>query len=309
MNLKNMEKEKRLALYFKIFATFIILISVALIIISVLDFFFYLTEDIEIHKDADYFLRLNELKDGLLNVYDPTGKRFAPIYLFHGFLIFYPFTFIPPIIGLFIWDALRIIAFLYVGKRVTEFTKNERILLIFYFLNLLGYFFDLYFNNSNFLILIFLFFSYKYLREGKMWLMGIFFALASYKFNVLLYPFILLLIKEIKLKDLKYIIIPFGVILLPYALYPPFAIQLFENMFVLEDNVGQIIHINTGNMVLDFIFKIGMFSWQAFQLPHFVYYSLFILIILVRYHDKDYKIREKARKSEKITDEDIMNHK
>jgi hypothetical protein len=129
-----------------------------------------------------------------------------------------------------------------------------------------------------------------------MWLMGIFFALASYKFNVLIYPFILLVIKDIKITDLKYIIIPFGVILLPYALYPPFAIQLFENMFVLENNVGEVVVIDTGNIILDFVLKFGMFIWQAFQLPHFVYYSFFILIILVRFYDEDL-IKEEGDKS------------
>ena len=65
--------------------------------------------------------------------------------------------------------------------------ENRKDLYIFYIFCSIGFFIDGYFNNSNFLVLFFLFSSYRAFKKDKKWLAGIFFTLAVFKINAILF--------------------------------------------------------------------------------------------------------------------------
>jgi hypothetical protein len=248
-------------------------------------YFFEFPEILEDIRDGDFFILIDEYNTGLLDIYDETGKIYPPNYLFHWYILFYPFLVIPTPINIYIWDVMRIICCYYVGKNISKIVENKKVIRIFFILNLFGFFFDTYNNNNNFLIMFLLFSSFLYLKRNQRWLAGIFFAIGSYKIHVLfLFLLLLLLTKEIKFKELIYFIIPLLIICLPYFILPNLLIQFLENTFA-EKTVG--ILPKTGNVIIDFFISLYYVFWQLLQPAHLLYYSFFIMIIQIHYYKKN----------------------
>jgi hypothetical protein len=247
-------------------------------------YFFEFPKILEDWTDGDYELRIIEYSNGLLNIYDPNGDYLPANYLYHWYVFFYPFSLIDMSVSVYIWDILRIISCYYVGKNITKITKNEKYILTFYVLTIIGYVFDADYGNNNFLVLLLLFLSVFNLQQNKKWLAGIFFALAAFKVTVFLFLVLLLLIKEIKLKDLIYFIVPLFILCLPYLIFPDLLFQFLENLFGSKPSV---FILKTGNELIDFFISIYLIIWPAVQPPHLTYYGFYVLVILrYIYEDK-----------------------
>jgi hypothetical protein len=251
-------------------------------------YFFEFPKILEDWTDGDYNLRIIEYSNGLLNIYDPIGAYLPANYLYHWYLFFYPFSLIDMSVSVYIWDILRIISCYYVGKNIIKITQNEKYILTFYVLTIIGYLFDADYGNNNFLVLLLLFFSVLNLQQNKKWFAGIFFALAAFKVTVLLFLLLLLLIKEIKLKDLTYFIIPLFILCLPYLIFPDLLFQFLQNLFGSKPSV---FISKTGNEFIDFFISIYLIIWPAVQPPHLTYYSFYILI-LVEYYEINFLSNE-----------------
>ncbi|MHA1343202.1 MAG: glycosyltransferase 87 family protein, partial [Promethearchaeota archaeon] len=175
-------------------------------------------------------------------------------------------------VGVYIWDILRILATIYVAKNIHKITENEKDQIFFFVLSGIGYFSDMYLNNINWLLMLFLFASYLALENEQKWIAGVLFALACIKINVLIFPFILLLVHRIKFKDLVYFIIPLGILCIPYIIYPDYFFQMYYNWTYIETET-------TSKM--SFLMRLYLISWQAFQPAQLMYISIIALIFLL----------------------------
>jgi hypothetical protein len=243
-------------------------ISITLITLRVLLFLFEFPELIETSKDYDFCLLLKGMDNGLVNFYNPIpGCDWPPYYLYFWYFIFYPIYLMPFEIGVYVWDLLRLFMGIYIVNEAPKIFKNQIDLFIFYVLSSISYSLDAYYNNCNFLITFFIFISYHSLEHDKKWLSGIFFMLATFKINSILFLPILLIIKKITLKDLKYYLIPFSMICIPYIIFPDYFMQMIGNWL----HSDEFIH---GLTIFDSIF------WKALQPSHLMTISLFLLILV-----------------------------
>jgi hypothetical protein len=172
---------------------------------------------------------------------------------------------IPFEIGVYIWDILRLILGIYIINKAPKIFKNQLDLFLFYILSSVSYSLDAYYNNCNFLIAFFLFVSYHLLEHQKKWQSGIFFMLATFKINSIIFIPILLIAKKINVKDLKFYLIPFFLICIPYMLFPQYFLQMLNNWLHSDDYIH-------GFTIFDSIF------WKALQPSHLMTISLFLLI-------------------------------
>ena len=140
-------------------------------------------------------------------------------------------------------------------------------MLIFYILSIIGYSIDAYYNNVNFLIFFFLFYSYIFLERGKKWISGILFTLATFKITALLFLPILLIARKIKWKDLLYFVVPFLIICIPYIIFPNYFFQMFNNWFYSDEEIHG-------------IFIIDSIMWKALQPSHLMFIGLLLIIFL-----------------------------
>lgn len=184
---------------------------------------------------------------------------------------------IPLEIGVYIWDGFRIISNVYVVKNAYKLIIKENNLaerrfdyiVIFLTLNFFGFFFDAYLNNSNWLIQLFLFQSFIQLKKGRKGRSGLFFFLAAYKINVIIFPIMLVVVKIIKFKDLKYYFLPWLIACIPYVIFPSYFLQMLSNWIYLEGPVKE-------NM--SFWLELYLILWQAFQTAQLMYVSLIFMI-------------------------------
>jgi hypothetical protein len=196
--------------------------------------FFDLPLFLEGSRDVDFRILLLGLKNGLTDFYNPVVvpqgvPDWPPYYLYFWYFIFFPMGLVPFEIGIQIWDILRLILSCYIVLKGYKIIKNRTNLLWFYFTIWVGFIIDSWYNNCNFLIILFLIMSYNYLEKGNMWLSGIFFALSTIKINSVLFIPTLLLIRKIKFKDLVYYIVPFAILCLPYIIFPDYLLQMLTN--------------------------------------------------------------------------------
>ena len=260
------------------FIFLVIIITIFLIITRIIFNIFEFPEVLEILRDVDYYMRLEEVNNGLFEFYNP-DKDFPAVYLYYWYFMFLPMSVIPTEIGLYIWDGLRLISTIYVMKNVPKITDNQRDLFIFYGGTLFGYFLDGYFNNCNFIIQLLLLESYFSWEKEKKWIAGILFTLALYKINVIIYLPILGLIKKLRVKDLIYYLLPIGLLSIVYIIFPNFFLQMITNWMNFE---GQEPVVFTP---FSFIIIFNLITWQALQPAQLMYFCLIIIIISEYFQD------------------------
>ncbi|MFX0139785.1 MAG: glycosyltransferase 87 family protein [Candidatus Hodarchaeota archaeon] len=259
------EKEYPIHLYF-----ILILIGITIIfmVLRVLLLFYVINPYIKRNKDIDYIILIEGMKNGLINFYDEVEiSDWPPYYLYFWYFLFFPMYLIPIEIGLYIWDLLRLISAVYIFFKAKDIFKSTKDLILFYILCSIGYGYDAFFNNVNFIITFFLFLSYQSLENDKKWIAGICFTLATFKINAILFIPLLLIVKKLKLKDIKYFIIPFSLICIPYVVFPNYFMQMINNWLYSDDGIQ-------GILIIDSI------TWKALQPSHLMFISLLILIFL-----------------------------
>ena len=250
---------------------FIISLIIITIILTIMRIFFYFYESnpfFDFRRDYDFIILREGMKNGLINFYAPIeSSEWPPYYLYFWYFMFYPMYLIPIEIGLYVWDILRLISVVYVFLKAKELFENRTDLIIFYILSCIGYAYDAYFNNVNFLILFFLFNSYLALKKDKKWIAGILFTLATFKINAFMFLPVLLIAKKIKFKDLIYYLVPFFIVFIPYIIFPDYFMQMVTNWGHSDESVEGILRFES-------IF------WKALQPSHLMFIGLLLIIFL-----------------------------
>ncbi len=240
-------------------------ITVVLIVFRILLYFFEFPPLVEEAKDYDYILLIKGMDNGLVNFYDPVpGYEWPPYYLYFWYFIFYPMYLMPIHVGVYVWDIIRLVVVIYIIKEAQKVFKSKFDLLLFYVVSGIAFSLDTYYGNCNFIPAFFLFQSYCSLENNKKWRSGIFFTLATFKINSIIFLPVLLLIKKIKIKDLRYYLIPFFLICLPYIIFPDYFMQMLGNWLHSDEFVQ-------GYTPFDSIF------WKALQPSHLMTISFFFL--------------------------------
>ncbi len=271
----------------KKFIFLVTITTVFLVVSRIIYRIFEFPEFLESLRDVDYYMRFEEVKNGLFDFYNP-DKDFPAVYLYYWYFIFFPMSLIPTEIGLYIWDGLRLISTIYVMKKVPKITDNPKDLFVFYGGTLVGYLLDGYFNNCNFLIQLLLLESYLSWEKGRKWVAGLLFTLALFKINVFIYLPILGFIKKIKLKDLIYYLLPIGLLSIFYIIFPDFFLQMLKNWVNLEGQEP------VAFTPFSFIIIFNLLTWQALQPAQLMYFCL--MVIIATEYFQDIKKRERFRK-------------
>jgi len=217
------------------------------------------------------------MDNGLINFYDPVEiSEWPPYYLYFWYFLFFPIYILPLIVGLYVWDILRLILSIVIIKESAKLFTEKKDLLIFYLLCTIGYSLDAYYHNVNFLIAFFLFMSYYYLEKDKKWNAGILFVLATFKITAILFLPLLLIIKKVKLKDLLYFLIPFALMFIPYIIFPDYFFQMVNNWGHSDTEIK-------GLLIIDSIL------WKALQPSHLMFIGLLLIIFIENIKDEKRK--------------------
>ena len=221
-------------------------------------------------RDIDFVILRHWMVNGLYEMYIPPYEYlFGHFYLYHWYFMFYPFYILPLEISVYIWDVLRLVAVIYVAFNISKISKNKRELLLVLVFCAIGYAVDMFFNNTNWLILLLLFESYRQLQKERKIVSGLLFTIATYKIIVMVFPFILLITKKIKIKDLIYYLAPFFVLFIPYFVNPPYFWQMYANWIVSD--------LEGSNIILQFLYAI-LKVFEPAQLM-FVSFGVFLLYV------------------------------
>jgi len=264
-----MSSEKEYPLY-KYFIWIIVGISISFIILRILLYFFEISPWIQETKDIDFKILLEGMDNGLIDFYDPiTTSDWPPYYLYFWYYLFFYVYIIPTegLIGVYVWDILRILLTIIVIKEAPKVFKNKKDLLIFYIFGIIGYSIDAYYNNVNFLIVFLLFYSLVYLEKDQKWVAGILFTLATFKITAILFLPVLLLVRRIKFKDLIYYLVPLAIICIPYMIFPEYFFQMVENWTHSDAEIQ-------GILIIDSII------WKALQPSHLMFIALLLITFL-----------------------------
>jgi len=213
-----------------IFIYIIIVITAALTILRII-FYFTGENAFTVLRDYDYWIFFNESKLGLIDIHTPDIGTF---YLYYFYIMFYPFSLVPMEIGVYIWDVARLASTIYIFKKIDSVSEDQKNIIAFLILSTLGYFADAYLNNSNWIVLLLLFFSYLELEKDRKWISGILFSLSLFKLTPFAFPIILLIVKKIKLKDIIYYLIPTVLICLPYIIFPEYFFNFVFNLTIVR---------------------------------------------------------------------------
>jgi hypothetical protein len=273
-----MSSEKEYPLY-KYFIWIIVGISISFIILRILLYFFEISPWIQETKDIDFKILLEGMDNGLIDFYDPiTTSDWPPYYLYFWYYLFFYIYIIPTdgLIGVYIWDILRILLTIIVIKEAPKVFKNKKDLLIFYIFGIIGYSIDAYYNNVNFLIVFLLFYSLVYLEKNQKWVAGILFTLATFKITAIVFLPVLLLVRKIKFKDLVYYLIPLAIICIPYMIFPEYFFQMVENWTYSDAEIQ-------GILIIDSII------WKALQPSHLMFIGLLLIIFLENIKKEEWK--------------------
>ncbi len=256
-----------------------IIITIIFIELRIFLYFFDISEWIQTTKDIDFKILIEGMDNGLVDFYNTIGiTDWPPYYLYFWYFLFLPIYIIPynVIIGVYVWDFLRLILVILVIKKSPKAFKNQKDLLIFYILSIVGFSIDAYYNNVNFLIVFFLFYSYIFLERNKKWISGILFTLATFKITALLFLPVLLIARKVKWKDLIYYLIPFFIICVPYIIFPNYFLQMFNNWLFSDEEIH-------GILIFDSI------MWKALQPSHLMFIGLLLIIFLENLKNEDRK--------------------
>lgn len=250
------------------FIYILLIITCLLIILRILLYFFDISAWIKETKDIDFKILIEGMDNGLINFYDPVEiSDWPPYYLYFWYFLFFPIYLLPLLVGLYLWDILRLILSVVIIKESPKLFQEKKDLLIFYILGTIGYSIDAYYHNVNFLIAFFLFMSYYYLEKDKKWNAGIFFALATFKITAIVFLPVLLIVKKLKVKDLKYYLIPFTIICIPYLIFPDYFFQMVSNWSHSDAEIK-------GVLIFDSIL------WKALQPSHLMFIGLLLITFI-----------------------------
>ncbi|MFX1501790.1 MAG: glycosyltransferase 87 family protein [Promethearchaeota archaeon] len=279
MNFKsnNLTKEKRDSyLFFYIFV--IVLISAFLIALRIIFYFFQEESAITFidllirNRDLNFKTNYDLMNNGIIHYYEDE----TAIYLYFWYFIFYPFYLIPFEISIYIWDLLRLITTIYIAVNIHKIVENKKDLLFFFLFSGMGYFADMYLNNTNWLIQIFLYKSYINLEKDKKLYSGIFFSLATFKIPLTLFPFIFIITKKIKVKDLVYFFIPLVLICIPYLIFPEYLLSMISNWLYITNTTSG-----------PFILTIFLIIWRLIQPAHLIFISIILMILIVNIKNEE----------------------
>jgi hypothetical protein len=254
----------------KYFIWIVIGISISFMILRILLYFVDISPWIQETKDIDFKILLEGMDNGLIDFYDPiTTSDWPPYYLYFWYYLFFYVYIIPMegLIGVYVWDILRIILTILVIKEAPKVFKNKKDLLLFYIFGVVGYTIDAYYNNVNFLIVFLLFYSIVYLEKDQKWVAGILFTLATFKITAILFLPVLLLVRKIRFKDLIYYLVPLAIICIPYMIFPQYFFQMVENWTYSDAEIQ-------GVLIIDSII------WKALQPSHLMFIALLLIIFL-----------------------------
>jgi len=250
------------------FIYILIIITCSLIILRFLLYFVDISAWIKETKDIDFKILLEGMDNGLINFYDPVEiSDWPPYYLYFWYFLFFPIYLFPLIVGVYVWDILRLILSIVIIKESPKLFKEKKDLLIFYILGTIGYSIDAYYHNVNFLIAFFLFMSYYSLEKDKKWNAGILFILATFKITAILFLPLLLIVKKLRFKDLIYFLIPFAIICIPYMIFPDYLFQMVKNWGHSDVEIQ-------GLLIIDSIL------WKALQPSHLMFIGLLLIIFI-----------------------------
>jgi len=287
-SISNTERQKS---YYKHYVQAIIIISIILITIRIINYFIVadstsnsLLYILKEGKDLDF--RVTYLLNGFgIGDYYKYGvvDDYKAIYLYYWYFLFYIIYIIPLQLSLFIWDFLRIISTIYVGKQILKISNNNRDILFFYLFSLLGYAVDMFLGNTNWLLQLFLFEAYIQWKHDRKWLSGLLFTIAMYKVLVVIFPFVLLLNKKEKFKDLIYFFLPFALVCIPYLIFPEYFWQMISNWTYTEEAFEE----------TSLIIKIILVGWRVIQ-PAQLMVIILIFIIFQEGLEKE-KTKERMR--------------
>jgi hypothetical protein len=275
MSLQNLSKNGEKS-YFHLYIICIFAgITIILIELRIFLTFFEISEWMQATKDIDFYILLEGMDNGLIDFYNPVAiSDWPPYYLYFWYFLFFPIYLIPPFIGVYVWDILRLILVIFIIRDSPKVFKNRKDLIIFYILGMVGYSVDAYYNNVNFLISFFLFYSFVFLEKDKKWISGILFALSTFKITALLFLPVLLIVKKIKWKDLLYYLTPFIIICIPYVIFPNYFFQMFGNWLHSDSEIQ-------GILIIDSI------MWKALQPSHLMFIALLLIIFLENIKKED----------------------
>ena len=279
MSIQNTMKQEEKSSIHLYFIYLFVIITITLIILRIFLYFFEISEWIQDTKDLDFKILIEGMDNGLIDFYNPVAiSDWPPYYLYFWYFIFYPIYIIPfnSIIGVYVWDILRLVLTILIIRESPKVFKNRKDLLIFYILSIIGYNIDAYYNNVNFLISFFLFYSFVFLEKDKKWISGILFTLSTFKITALLFLPVLLIARKIKCKDLLYYLVPFLIICVPYIIFPNYFLQMFSNWLHSDQGIQ-------GILIFDSI------MWKALQPSHLMFIGLLLIIFLENIKNEDRK--------------------
>lgn len=282
-------KDKRES-YILIFLIIIILITTALIVLRII-FYSFQEESTGVsfidllikNRDLNFKTNYDLMRNGFIQYYEEnplTNEK--GIYLYFWYFIFYPFYSLPLEVSVYIWDLLRFISTIYIAIKLKRIIEDKRDLLFFLLFSGIGYFADMYLNNTNWLIQLLLFESYIQLEKEKKILSGIFFTLATFKTTLIVIPFIYILIKKIKLKDLIYYFTPLMLICIPYIIFPGYFLSMVSNWYTSAE-------ASSSFTILNFFLII----WRLIQPAHLMFVSIIVVILVLNI--KNEKKRSKIK--------------
>jgi len=270
-------KDKRES-YILIYLIIIILITSVLIAFRIIFYLFqeessgsFFIDLLIRNRDLNFKTNYDLMHNGFIHYYEenPLTNEKA-LYLYFWYFIFYPFYSLPLEVSVYIWDLLRFISTIYIAIKLKSIIENKRDLLYFLLFSGIGYFADMYLNNTNWLIQLLLYESYIQLEKDKKIFSGIFFTLATFKTTLIVIPFIYILIKKIKLKDLIYYFTPLILICIPYIIFPGYFLSMISNWYSSAE-------ASTGLPILNFF----LFIWRLIQPAHLMFVSMIVVILIL----------------------------
>ncbi|MFO7795385.1 MAG: hypothetical protein ACQERB_17480 [Promethearchaeati archaeon] len=265
--------------YINLVIIIILLITISVIIFRNLYIIFDFPTFLEYYTSEDFYILSEAQQEGLFNYYNTASKSRMPLYLYYWYFIFFPFGIIPPYISIYFWEILRTGLSIFIVKNIYTISRDRNNFFVFLIPFIFGYIFDTILGNSNFLILFFLYLSYKYLDnsnfKNRIWIAGFFFGLACFKIYVIGMIPILLLTKKLDLKQLPKFISPFLLFLIPYILFPNYLFEFIGGAF--------------GVASPDIVSKVFSCYLTFFQPAPFLIFSFGFLIILEYISKKKYR--------------------
>lgn len=276
-------------LLFRVYLIGILLITILLIFIRILFYFLNVNlfqenvvlNTLYINRDLNFKTNYFLMDQGLFHYYEvnPLFGDYG-IYLYYWFFIFYPFYIIDINISMYLWDALRFIASIYISKKIYQITDESSDLAFFFFFSGIGYFFDMYLNNVNWLIQLLLSESYIQLKKNNKILSGILFTFSMFKVIPIFFLPIIILSRLIKVRDLLYYVAPLFLICIPYIIFPVYFFQLFTNWTLAGPYLGRKFHLDT-------IINLGL----VIQMGQLMIISVLASIIIINIVNNKWKRR------------------